>query len=278
MVQLWASGLLLAFVWSIVLYLLAISGRGRKQETGALYAVAGLVLYVLAFADRLPGSPTGVRSPLRSMPQLESADVNYTSSLLLLLLSSIIYSARVVVFLELLPTKEMIPGPDTENVETLNDYLAPILTFASLAVCFVALTTGIYDLTWPWFVGLAIMLFAIYFYRVLDYVVSYIEALAKNLRALVKGIWKPIKRFFRTLPIQLVEFLAWFEGHRPASPESTKINSWLEAWIAELDDPDRDFAEEDRERLRAVGAKLAANRNSAAGKKSEQKDEGEDNE
>jgi len=262
LVTIWATLLLLAFLWSVFLFALTVidrrqqkPGGERRQETGAVYAFAGLCLFVLAFADRLPFSPTNLRDPLAFLPGVDESSLDFESSLVGLLLITAIYIARILVFLQLVPGNDASRMNRDDLLEVLRDILAPLLAFVTLDLCLTVLLAGSYE--WNGLIALlafAVVL-ALFFFRIGERAAE----LARSIQGVIVLIAKWLARAFRSLPVAIIEAFVWFESLRPRAADNDAMNRWIANRIEKLDG-DPDLSAKQRERLDRAYKRLLAKR------------------
>jgi hypothetical protein len=164
------------FVWSVALFFTAVFVKERRQDAGFGWALAGAVLYLVVFADRLPGSPMWLREPVRLMPGHQAGSEFFASSIAALVILLAIYLFRVAVFYELFIKADEDPtGESVENL--LNDAVAPVLSYVCFAICFICLIQPVYGLELAGTVLLIALMIGIYFWRVIYRLFPYVENL-----------------------------------------------------------------------------------------------------
>ena len=136
----------IGFAWSVVLFAIAVVGREREQEDGFGWALAGAVLFLVVFCDRLPGDWTGPRELIGwVMPWSDAAAQEFTSSLVALTMLFVVYVYRIAVFYYLIfRDPESLADDSYEN--RANDRVAPLLSYVSFVICAVALLQPVWGL------------------------------------------------------------------------------------------------------------------------------------
>jgi hypothetical protein len=182
-----------AFVWSFVLYFLAVWVSGRRQESGLLFSILGIIAFFFLYEDRLPSVGTSARDPLRILGASEG-DLASQSPVWAAVAIAVLYTLRIAVYYELL-----VPHPDEpESVAVLsqaelgmeesiladaNDIVAPALSYATFAASLGALLALMY--------GLNVWLGACFFAALV--ILYYATVLYRNLWALLRAVGQAIR-------------------------------------------------------------------------------------
>jgi hypothetical protein len=263
-IAVWASVVLVAFGWSVVLFVLAVADRrrdrqdeaARRQETGAAYAIAGLVMYVLAFADRLPGEPTVLRYPALALPGVHRHDLDYRSSLTALGIITLFYVIRMLIFLQLVPATPEGRAAKEKFLDRLNDVLGPLLAFFTLNLCWTTVLAGVYSASVWIGAGIFVLTLAFFFYRAPEH----IKGLLSNLRGVARVVWEQVKKFARNLPVILIEISVFFEQLRPPAPEGSALAKRIESLLRDLEEDKDATSTARRKRLERALERLEARR------------------
>lgn len=166
------------FIWSIMLFFAAVFVRERRQEEGFSWALAGALIFFVTFCDRLPGGWTGPRRILEILPGVSHADALFRSSSAAIVVLLIVYLLRIAVFYRLFFRGGEAIERDAER-ELVNDYVAPVLSYACFVVCATALLSPLYILGPILTVVLVAVLILEFYIPILTRLVRRISDLAK---------------------------------------------------------------------------------------------------
>jgi hypothetical protein len=250
----WAIGL--AFVWSIVLYLLAIFVRERRQEAGLIYTFGGAILFAVVFSDRLRITTLHLRAPLNYLPGVTTRETHFSSSIVALIILAVLYVFRILVFHRLIATPPALSAAEPQTSaarEAINDLIAPSLAFYSFAVCLVSLVHGCYHLNSPITTAVTVALLLLYYLPILRYIIDQITALTDATAVILLRLWKYLKK----IPLLIIVALVSLESFRRSGRTHS---SWLAQWaINRLEQIDRDLqdsASREEETLRRLARPL----------------------
>src|ERR1700691_2952850 len=207
----------LAFLWSIILFMLAIFVRERRQEAGLIYTFGGTILFVITFADRLRLGALHLRTPVEYLPGVTVSAAHFESSVTALIVLAVLYGLRVLVFYELIARPNASRGNERQTWvarEAINDLVAPSLAYYCLVACIVALLRGAYSLNILGTLSVIAVLLLLYYLSIIRYIVEQLTALF-NVAALIAGrIWKYAKK----IPVFIIIILVALERLRSSRP------------------------------------------------------------
>jgi hypothetical protein len=123
--------------------------RASGPMSGLIFSFISVVLFFIAFADKLPGHPTGLRGALVGFPGIHSASENFRSSALVLLFLLLLITLRLGIYTRLfiIPAFTLPEGEyhaRSQEASRANDLSAPPLAYISFSLVFTALIAGIY--------------------------------------------------------------------------------------------------------------------------------------
>ncbi len=140
-----ATAVAIGFAWSAVLFFAAVFVRDRQQEDAFGWALGGAALFLIVYADRLPGHPIQLREVIGVLPGVADGRQLFVSSMAALTVLFCLYVYRIAVFYYL-----MLRGPadtaEERNEDLANDKVAPTLSYFCFAICVVALLQPVYAL------------------------------------------------------------------------------------------------------------------------------------
>lgn len=226
----------LAFFWSMILFMLAIFVRERRQEAGLIYTFGGAILFVITFADRLRLTALHLRTPLEYLPGVTVAAAHFESSVIALTVLAVLYGLRVLVFYELIARPNASQGNERQTWvarEAINDLIAPSLAYYCLVACIAALAQGAYSLNLLGTLSVIAALLLLYYLSVIRYIIEQLTALF-NIAALIAGrVWKYAKK----IPVLIIIILVTLEGLRNSRPGSnTALAQWALTRLNQLED------------------------------------------
>jgi len=212
------------FIWSIVLFFIAVVGRKREQEDGFGWALAGAVLFLVVFCDRLPGDWTGPRELIGwFMPWTDPSAQSFESSMAALTVLFVVYTYRVAVFYYLV-FRDPDSLEDDSNENRANDRVAPLLSYVSFVICAVALLQPTLGLG-PVLTALVAVGFALaYYWSVIPIL---LRALA-NLRKVAKIVWAKVRHAIGKAVIAGIVVIAWAEKFRRGGAPG-RVTAWIDA-------------------------------------------------
>lgn len=121
------------------------------QVMGFVFSVLTVPLYLIAFSDKLPGHAIGLRDALHALPSLTKADVEFSSSVIVLVALLVTYVIRMGVYIRLfvipaLTLTEAEYNRRDQVEQRVNDIAAPYLAFLTFALVVTAIVAGAYAL------------------------------------------------------------------------------------------------------------------------------------
>jgi hypothetical protein len=194
-----------------------IKQRGMEgQVIGFVFSIIALPLYLIAFADRLPGDPSSLRNILLIIPGVTQSSVDFSSSLVILLALVVTYALRLGIYTRLfiIPALTMTEEEyhSRDQVEQrANDLSAPVLAYLTFALIVTAIIAGVYSL--PAAVGALVwvLLMVIYFgSSYLRHLRNSLIWLAVQFRIMVRQFWL----YASTLVVATVLVMGYMESWR----------------------------------------------------------------
>lgn len=251
----------LAFLWSIVLFVLAIFQRNRDQEIGFGYSLCGAIAFGLTYCDRLPGESLAVRDLVLRLPGIDEPEHAFRSSVLALVLLAVIYSFRVAIFVRLFLLSRQTSSPyggEDAVEERLNDAVAPALAFLTFLVAIMALLRGAYDLGPVAVIALVTVILSLYYLRAFKVIVRSLIGLFEAGAVLVMKALRGIRR----IPFFLILLVARLEAaRRTGDSGESALEKWAEARWRSFDDEERKIRINEENAFRRAADRLNRSRN-----------------
>lgn len=210
------------FIWSLVLFFAAVFVRDREQEEGFSWALAGALVFYTLYCDRLPGHWTGPRELLTILPGVDHAGAHFHSYTPALFILLAIYALRMAVFYRLVGYQHDNKGRQ-EDALILNDFVAPVLSYACFLVCAAAVVSPLYSLGPVLTILLVAVGIAEHYMPILTRIFRRIADLAKLMIAAVGKAWIALRRNL----VRLVKVIAESERWR-RSDAATALSRWAE--------------------------------------------------
>jgi hypothetical protein len=196
------------FAWSIVLFFAAVFIREREQDAGFGWALAGAVVFLVVYADRLPGV-SGARSAVSLLPGVSVAHEHFASPVVALWLLLVVYLFRIAVFYQLFLKDGRTVDEDGDE-DIVNDVVAPALSYVCFAICLVALLVPAYGLgVLPTLLLIAVLV-ALHYWPLLQILEEYL----RNLRAILVVGWSRARRLARRMVLEGVVWIMRAESPR----------------------------------------------------------------
>jgi hypothetical protein len=190
--------------------------RGMSgQAIGLVFSLIAAPLFFIAFCDKLPGHPIGLRDALLALPSITKANAAFGSSVIILVVLVLTYVLRFVIYSRLfvIPALTMTEAEfnKRDNVEErANDLSAPGLAYLTFALTLTAVIAGAYAL--PVAVGIVMCLGLVAIY----YLSSYLYNLEKSLiwltvqvRILARRLWLIASRLVVLAILVIGRMEAW---------------------------------------------------------------------
>jgi hypothetical protein len=228
-----ASAVAAGFIWSIFLFFAAVFLREREQDAGFGWALAGAVVFVVTFSDRLPGKPDGLRGPLSLLPGVSSTREHFSSSQIALVILLVVYLFRIAVFYQLFLKDGRTIDEDGDE-DLVNDVVAPALSYLCFAICTISLIAPAYGLGLIETLLLAGALVALHYWPLLRWLERYL----RNLRAVLVVAWARVRRALRRIVLEAVLKIMWAEAPRYRDGHHDR-SQWARKRLEVLKDEDK---------------------------------------
>jgi len=156
-----AVGLSLLFFSALLAIEVFIKRNRRGQTPGFIFSLLAVPLYLIAFCDRLPNRPVGLRDVILILPGVTKAASHFNSSILILFALAATCALRFAIHVRLfiIPALTLTAEKYSRqnNVrQRANDLTSPVLAYFTFALALTALIAGASAL--PAFAGVGIML------------------------------------------------------------------------------------------------------------------------
>jgi hypothetical protein len=213
---------LVGFVASIAAFAISIFGRHRYgQILGAVWAVIGLVFYVVTFGDRfwLPG----LHHPLGILP---TADTSFSSPAAVIWVLLVLYVLRGLAFSAIFDP--LLPA-GLGDADDLNDEVAPLLSYIGMAFVVDTAFAEAYGLSWGWIAVCVLTTAAAYLLPMVVRRFLPQIAVAVEFAVSIATTWLIVLRHrVFVVILQLYRFARWSKGV-PATPIEARIHTIREA-------------------------------------------------
>lgn len=249
----------IGFIWSVMLFFAAVFIRERRQEAGFGWALGGAALFLVVFADRLPGRPMGLRDVLTVLPGVPEGRQLFASSMLALVLLFVFYVFRIAVFYRLFIE---VPGVSTKDNsgDIINDYVAPTLSYLCFAICLISLLQPLYELGPIATVLLALFMVFAYYWGILPRLLRYIQDLITIFVVLAARLRRAISR---AIVLAIVGISRAEELRRADSPGG--VSNWARDRLNAIDEENEAAWSIESEILGRTARRLLGRKNKSEG-------------
>ncbi len=218
----------ICFAWSVILFFSAVFMREREQEGGFGWALAGAGLFLIVFADRLPGQPMELREVLTVLPWVSDGSQLFASSLFALLVLFAVYVFRLAVFYQLF-LRDPEGVAEDSNEDRANDRVAPPLSYFCFAICVVSLLQPLYGLEPIATTLVCLGLVAGYYWGILPRLLRSLWDLGR----ILKAVAVPVRRAIRRLVLRGVVLISLAEEYRRGEAASG-LGNWVKEFEKKL--------------------------------------------
>jgi len=161
----------IALMLSTVLFGIEVFVKARRahgQGIGFVFSLIALPLFFIAYCDRLPGRPMGLRNILLIAPGVTKTDLAFSSSLIILTLLVLTYALRLGIYTRLfiIPAFTMTEAEYRSRgrvEQRANDLSASVLAYLTFAFVTTAIVAGAYALPVAAGTALCMALILLYF-------------------------------------------------------------------------------------------------------------------
>lgn len=213
-----------ALILSTVLFAIDVFIKGRHVSgpiIGFTFSIISVPMYFVAFADKLPGDPTGIRSGILALPGTHDSNEGFRSSTLILILLLLTYALRLGIYTRLfvIPAFTLTEAEYHSRGQTAsraNDLSAPLLAYFAFALVAAALIGGTYHL--PVIAGVLLCLFVLLAYFASSYLRNLRRAfllLVVQCRIIVLHFWLYAGAFVIQIVIVLGKMEMWRRRPQP---------------------------------------------------------------
>jgi hypothetical protein len=207
-----------ALFLSVCLFVIDVFIKGRYRSgpvIGLVSSILATLLFLIAFADKLPSHPIGLRSVMLSFPGIHEANEQFHSSPTILIVLFATQALRLGIYTRLfvIPAFTMSEAEYHSRAETANranDLSAPVLAYITFSLAATALFAGIYGLST--IAGVCLCLFLMLLYLASSYLWNLERAflfVMVQFRILVLYFWLYVSAFVIFLVIILGRIELW---------------------------------------------------------------------
>lgn len=207
-----------ALFLSVCLFVIDVFVKARYRSgpvIGLVSSVLAILFFLVAFADKLPGHPVGLRGIMLELPGIHEANKDFHSSPVILIVLFAAQALRLGIYTRLfiIPAFTMSEAEYHSRAQTANranDLSAPVLAYITFSLAATALVAGVYGL--PAIAGVFLCIFLLLLYLASSYLWNLERAflfVLVQFRILVLYFWLYISAFVVFLVIVLGRIELW---------------------------------------------------------------------
>jgi hypothetical protein len=246
LIDLAAVAIAVSVLLSTALFIIEVLIKRRHvsgQIIGLIFSLIVVPLYFIVFCDRLPGHSLGLRRILLLLPGVYQANIQFSSSVAILIALVVTYALRLGIYTRLfvIPALTMSEAEYRSRDEVeyrANDLTAPVLAYLTFALVLTAMLAGSYGLPPASGAAICVLLLLLYFG----------SSFLRNLRNSVIWMAVQFRIFLRNVWIYTSRAVVYF----------VLVIGRMEAWRRRQQPGDEQFFQSLTERIRQSERKAKA--------------------